>query len=95
MRVVVFVRNAVVGGDCAVGPFFEPRFEDEVDEVFADIGEFGGKVFWHEDGSLGDPEFNGAGVSAVEVGEEIGIVLPGEGRVIGFPQGGDHEGAMF
>ena len=78
---VVFVRNFVGGGDGAIGQRFEAGFEDEVDEVFADVGEFGGKVFWYEDGCFGHAEFYGAGVSAVEVGQEVGVVLPGEGFV--------------
>ena len=74
---------------------FEAGFEDEIDEVFADVDEFGGEVFGDEDGGFGNAEFDGAGVAAVEIGKEVGVVLAREGCVEGFSQCGDHIAVCF
>jgi hypothetical protein len=86
MRVIIFVGDPVVGGDGARRPFLKPGFKDNVDKMFADIGEFGGEVFWDEDWGFGNAKFDGAGVFAVQVGQEVIVALSGEGFIEGFSQ---------
>ena len=82
--------DAVFRGDGAFCPLFEPGIEDEVDDMFAGVRELGGKRSWDEYGCFCKPEFDGARIPAVEIGEELFIVLPGKGGVKGMAQGWYH-----
>ena len=68
MRVGALVRYPIGRRNGAISQFAKSRLEDDIDEMFADIGEFGKEILWDEDRCLGDTEFNSTGVGGVEVG---------------------------
>jgi hypothetical protein len=77
MRVGVFVRHAVAGGDGAFGPFVRKRGSRMRSTRCSQISVSLAAKFGDEDRCFGDAEFDGAGVAAVEVGQEFGVVLAG------------------
>jgi hypothetical protein len=84
--VIIFVRHPVEDRDGAFCPRFKVGFEDEIDKVFANVGESRQKIFRDKDRCFGYPEFDSSGMFAVKVGQEVIVALPGEGFVEGFTQ---------
>jgi hypothetical protein len=90
MRVIIFIGDAVGIGDGAFCPLFKSGVQDEIDDVFAGVDEQGGEIPGDKNGGLCDPEFDGARISAVEIGQELLILLPGKSVVERSAQGWYH-----